>query len=207
MIAYLEGLVAYAELDHVVIDVGGVGYRVFVTGTTAYSLQEGEKTRLYTQYHVREDAHLLYGFRTREERELFGRLNNVSGIGPKVALAILGAGSPDQVVFAIRAEDVNFLKKLPGIGVKTAQRLILDLKDKLDDLASTFPATPYSQSVEVRPSKTAGLGSELLEALLALGYNEKEAQGAVRGLAEELTGGELSLEQLIKLALKQLMRQ
>ena len=207
MIAYVEGAVAYADLDHSVIVVNGVGYRVFVTGTTAYSLQEGEKVRLYTQYHVREDAHLLYGFRTREERELFGRLTNVSGIGPKVALAILGAGAPDQVVFAIRAEDVNFLTKLPGIGKKTAQRLILDLKDKLDDLAQTFPATPYSQAVESRPSKTAGLGSEVLEALLALGYNEKEAQGALRGLAEEITSGELSLEQLIKLAMKQLMRE
>jgi Holliday junction DNA helicase RuvA len=207
MIAFVEGVVAYVEPDHVVLDVNGVGYRVFVTGTTAYQLQEGEKVRLYTQHHVREDAHLLFGFRTREERELFGRLNNVTGIGPKVALAILGAGRLEQVVFAIRSEDVNFLTKLPGIGKKTAQRLILDLKDKLDDLASAFPATPYSQAVASHPPKSAGLEAELLEALLALGYSEKEAQGALRGLAEELRSGELSLQQLIKLALKQLMRQ
>jgi Holliday junction DNA helicase RuvA len=207
MIALLEGEVAYAELDHVVLNVNGVGYRVFVTGTTAYGVGEGESLRLYTHYHVREDAHLLYGFRTREERELFGRLNNVSGIGPKVALAIIGAGAPDQVVFAIRHEDVNFLTKLPGIGKKTAQRLILDLKDKLDDLASLFPPSPYSAAVVEKPqTKTKGLGSELLEALLSLGYHEKEAQGAVRSLADEIEQG-MAVESLIKLALKHLMRQ
>ena len=122
MIAFVEGEVAYVEPDHLVINVNGVGYRVFCTGTTAYSAREGERLRLYTYYNVREDAHLLFGFKTREERELFARLNNVSGIGPKVAMAIIGAGAPDQVVFAIRAEDVTFLTKLTGIGKKTAQR-------------------------------------------------------------------------------------
>lgn len=204
MIAFVEGEVAYSELDQIVLNANGVGYQVFVTGTTAYSVKEGERVRLYTYHHVREDAHLLYGFRTREERELFARLNNVSGIGPKVALAIVGSGAPDQVVFAVRAEDVNFLTKLPGVGKKTAQRLILDLKDKLDDLAAVFPASPYAEVAKPSP-KSKGLGAELFEALLALGYNEKEAQGAVRSLAAELEQ-DLPLEAQIKLALKQLMR-
>ncbi|MGZ4032112.1 MAG: Holliday junction branch migration protein RuvA, partial [Tumebacillaceae bacterium] len=186
-------------------DVNGVGYQVFVTGTTAYQVSEGERLRLFTQYHVREDAHLLFGFRTREERELFGRLNNVSGIGPKVAMAVLGAGTPDQLVFAIRAEDVNYLTKLPGIGKKTAQRLILDLKDKLEDLAAIFPASPYSEPVKSSP-KSNSLGTELFEALIALGYNEKEAHGAVRSLASEIEPS-TPIEQQLKLALKQLMRQ
>jgi len=205
MIAFVEGEVAYVESDHVVLDVNSVGYQVFVTGTTAFSLREGERVRLFTQHHVREDAQLLFGFKTREERELFARLNNVSGIGPKVALAILGAGTPDQVVFAIRMEDLNFLVKLPGVGKKTAQRLVLDLKDKLDDLAMTMPAAPYSQVVKPA-SKPSGVGTELFEALVALGYNEKEAQGAVRSLVDEIGQG-TALESLIKLALKQLLRQ
>jgi Holliday junction DNA helicase RuvA len=205
VIAFVEGVVAYVDVDHVVIDTGGgLGYGVHVSGTTAFQLKEGERVRLHTYHHVREDAHLLYGFRTREERELFGRLNHVSGIGPKVALGILGALPPDQVIFAVRTEDVNTLTKLPGIGKKTAQRLILDLKDKLDDLAALFPATPFSPTVQAAP-KTNGLGGELFEALLALGYNEKEAQGAVRSLSSELEG--LPLEAQIKLALKRLMRQ
>jgi len=207
MIAFVEGEVAYSEGDHLVIQTGGVGYRVFVTGTTAYAAREGEHMRLYTYYNVREDAHLLYGFKTREERGLFERLTSVSGIGPKVAMAIMGAGAPDQVVFAIRAEDVTFLTKLPGVGKKTAQRLILDLKEKLDDLAGFFPATPYS-SQEVKAGariSASGLGSELFEALLTLGYNEKEAQGAVRSLASEIESG-ASVETLLKLALKHLMR-
>lgn len=210
MIAFLEGVIAYAEGDHVVLNVGGVGYRVFVTGTTAYQAktQEGQSMRLYTFYNVREDAHLLFGFATRSERDLFARLNEVSGIGPKVALAIMGAGAPDQVIWAIRAEDVTFLTKLPGVGKKTAQRLILDLKDKLEDMAASFTPTAYSLEAPAAPARamTVGLGTELHEALLTLGYNEKEAQGAVRSLASEIDSG-VPVEQLIKLALKQLMRQ
>lgn len=205
MIAFVEGEIVYVEHDHLVLNVNGVGYRVFVTGTTAYSVEAGESLRLHTHHHIREDAHLLYGFKTREERELFARLNNVSGIGPKVALAMLGSGAPDQVVFAIRAEDVNFLTKLPGIGKKTAQRLILDLKEKLEDMAGVFPTSPYSAAPIPQP-KSQGQGSELFDALMALGYNEKEAQGAVRSLADEIEQGK-SLQELIKLALKNLMRQ
>jgi holliday junction DNA helicase RuvA len=205
VIAFVEGTVAYVEMDQLVLDVNGVGYQVFITGTTAYQVSEGEHLRLFTHYHVREDAHLLFGFRTREERELFGRLNNVSGIGPKVAMAVLGAGTPDQLVFAIRAEDLNYLTKLPGIGKKTAQRLILDLKDKLEDLAAIFPPSPYSEPVKASP-KSNRLGTELFEALLALGYNEKEAHGAVHSLASEIEPS-TPLEQQLKLALKQLMRQ
>lgn len=205
MIAFVEGVVAYVESDQVVVDVNGVGYQVFVSGTTAFQIRVGERMRLFTHYHVREDAHLLFGFKTREERELFIRLNNVSGIGPKVALAILGAGTPDQVVFAIRMEDLNFLVKLPGVGKKTAQRLVLDLKDKLDDLAMNMPTAPFTEKVKPAP-KPSGVGTELFEALVALGYNEKEAQGAVRGLVDEIGQG-MSIEALIKLALKQLLRQ
>jgi Holliday junction DNA helicase RuvA len=206
VIAFVEGVVAYAEPDHVVIDVNGVGYRVFVTGTTAYQVKEGERLRLFTHHHVREDAHLLYGFRTREERELFTRLNNVNGIGPKVALAILGAGTPDQFVYAVRMEDTGYLTKLPGIGKKTAQRLILDLKEKLDDLAVMLPTPPLSAKGVVKPAPaTKGLGAELHEALTSLGYTEKEAHEAVRSLAEEISEG-VTLESLIKLALKQMMR-
>lgn len=197
MIAFVEGIVEEVSLDHAVFNVNGIGYRVFVTGITSYSLQPGTRERLYTQQHVREDAIILYGFRTKDERELFVRLQNVSGIGPKAALMIIGAAPIQEVVGAIQAERVDFLKKLPGIGQKTAQRLIIELKDKLEDIGAPGAVGLFTNQFPV----SAQDNHELFEALLALGYNEKEAHGVARMLAKEIEQGQ-PLESLIKQALR-----
>jgi Holliday junction DNA helicase RuvA len=197
VIAFVEGIVEEISLDHVVFNINGIGYRVFVTGTTSYSLQAGNRERLYTQQHVREDAIILYGFKTKEERELFVKLQNVSGIGPKAALTIVGAAPIQELAAAIQSERVEFLKKLPGIGQKTAQRLIIELKDKLEDLAISGSGEFFAQ----RGAPAAQADHELFEALLSLGYNEKEAHGAVRVLTQDLEAGQ-PLELLIKKALR-----
>jgi Holliday junction DNA helicase RuvA len=201
VIAFVEGLVEEVALDHVVLNVNGLGYRVFVSGTTSYSLQPGEKERLYTHHHVREDAIILFGFKTKSEKELFVRLLNVSGIGPKAALTIVGAAPIGEVVAAIQSEQVDFLKRLPGIGQKTAQRLIIELKDKLDDLGLAGLAGMVPQSGA--PVTTGN--SELFDALLALGYNEKEVRGVVRTLSKEMEDGG-SFESLLKKALQHLSK-
>ncbi|MFC4769678.1 Holliday junction branch migration protein RuvA [Effusibacillus consociatus] len=201
MIAFVEGIVEDAAIDHIVLNVNGLGYRVFVSGTTSYSIQPGSRQRLFTHQHVREDAIVLFGFKTKQERDLFVRLQNVSGIGPKAALTIVGAAPIGDVIEAIQGEHVDFLKKLPGIGQKTAQRLIIELKDKLEDLGM-----PGGAGIPVYTGAVSPRGDgELFEALLALGYNDKEARGVVRVLAKEIEEG-AALETLIKKALQHLTR-
>lgn len=201
MIAFVEGIVEEVALDHVIFNVNGLGYRVFVSGTTSYSVQPGTRERLFTHQHVREDAIILFGFKTKEEKELFVRLQNVSGIGPKAALMICGAAPLRDVVSAIQGERVEFLKKLPGIGQKTAQRLIIELKDKLEDLGLAGVG-----GLLVNPGAVSMRGDhELFDALSALGYNDKEAQHAVRLLNSEIDEG-LPLETLIKKALLHLTK-
>lgn len=201
MIAFVEGVVEDVAIDHVVINVNGLGYRVFVPGTTSYAIDPGTRERLYTHQHVREDAIVLFGFKTKDERELFVRLQNVSGIGPKAALTIIGAAPIGEVVSAIQGEHVEFLKRLPGIGQKTAQRLIIELKDKLEDLGM-----PGAAGIPAHRGAVLTRGdNELFEALLALGYNDKEARAVVRMLAKEIEEG-IPLESLIKKALQQLVK-
>lgn len=201
MIAFVEGIVEEVALDHAVFNVNGIGYRVFITGNTSYSLHEGARERLFTHQHVREDAIILFGFKQKEERELFVRLQNVSGIGPKAALAIVGSAPIGEVVAAIQGEQVDFLKRLPGIGQKTAQRLIIELKDKLEDLGQ-----PQAAGIFVNQGAIPARGDgELFDALQALGYNDKETRGVVRALAKEIGEG-VAVEELIKRALVLLAR-
>ncbi len=131
MIDFVRGWIAHREMDYIVVDVNGVGYRVFVANPYAPQLNDSEEVTLFIHYSVREDAHLLYGFITREEQWLFRRLLEVTGIGPRVAMGVLAGGRPEAVIAAIQQENLAFLTKLPGIGRKTAQRIVLDLKDKL----------------------------------------------------------------------------
>ncbi|MGG1938385.1 Holliday junction branch migration protein RuvA [Paenibacillus polymyxa] len=172
MIDFLRGSVAHLENEYVVLDVQGVGYRVFCPNPYAFAKTEGPVV-IYTHHHVREDAILLFGFATREEQQLFRKLIDVSGIGPRVALGILGGGTPAHVVTAIYQENITFLTKLPGIGKKTAQRMILDLKDKLDGIGALGMAT----GLFAEPVVDEGQGSywsEAREALKALGYTDAE---------------------------------
>lgn len=205
MIDYVRGRVAYMDNDSVVLDVGGIGYRVFCPNPYALSKSD-EEVIVYTHHHVREDAMMLYGFSSREEQRLFRRLIEVTGIGPKVALGMLAGGKPESLVMAIQQDNLTYLTKLPGIGKKTAQRIVLDLKDKLDNIgldlqlagASLFADAPVMVSDDQHPS-----WSEAREALKALGYRDVELDRAWDSLQHRVHADE-SVDSLMKKALQTL---
>ena len=188
MIAFLDGRVTEKGADRVVLDVGGVGYEVAVPVSTAARVPAvGRPARLYTRMYVRDDAMLLFGFGSPDERTLFDLLITVSGIGPKVALAFLSALAPDALRRAVAAGDVAALTVVPGVGKKVAQRVVLDLKDKLGGDVVILEG-PF---VDVR------------EALLALGLSPQEASEAIAALAPD---GDRSVEDLLREALQHVGR-
>ncbi|PZE19447.1 Holliday junction branch migration protein RuvA [Paenibacillus xerothermodurans] len=208
MIDFLRGVIAHRDIEFVVLDVRGVGYRVFCANPFGLQPSDGEETTLFIHYHVREDAHLLFGFASREEQSLFRLLLEVSGIGPKVAIGVLAGGRPEVIAAAIQQENINFLVKLPGIGRKTAQRMILDLKDKLGGIASETAAlfvVPGGMA-DTAAGGGAGTWSEAKAALLSLGYTEAETDAARHAIEPKLNGGE-TVEAVMKLALQALYQQ
>ncbi|MCM3712673.1 Holliday junction branch migration protein RuvA [Halalkalibacter oceani] len=196
MIEYVKGKVVEVELQYVVVDHHGLGYQIYCPNPFVFQEKLEETVQIYTYQHVREDLIRLFGFRTKQERMLFEKLLNVSGIGPKGALAILASGQPENVVYAIEEEDEAFLVKFPGVGKKTARQIILDLKGKLDDFVPNLLQQEKATTVEKTPANTAL--KEALEALQALGYVEKELK-KVRPLLEE---EELTTDGYIKKALQ-----
>jgi holliday junction DNA helicase RuvA len=201
MIVFLRGRVTYSGVDYVALDVNGVGYQVRVTDAVRWG--EGEDILLYTHYIVREDAHLLYGFPTIAERDLFRLLLEVSGIGPKAGMAMLAGGTPSQLVEAIQTEDLPFLTRLPGIGKKTAQRMVLDLKEKVKRWdKSTIPSS--QKEVRLAPSEPGE--RDVIDALVGLGYNEEEAEWAAREALPTSDSQTLVTEEWIKRALQISMR-
>lgn len=203
MIAFLQGKLVYQGLDYLVINVNGVGYKVFVP-TTAFSAihKEMEEVRLFTHLHVREDAMVLYGFVEREELELFETLINVNGVGPKVALGILSAGAAISIKQAIVGENLAVLTNIPGIGKKTAQRIVIELKDKLAKEPLTLAGSELPGAAVSAPGPA---GHEAVEALQALGYSQSEGARAVQAVITR-EGSELRVEDVIRLALKELAR-
>lgn len=176
MIGRLSGKLLEKHPPQILLDVQGVGYEVDVPMSTFYNLPAlGESVTLHTQLIVREDAHLLYGFASDEERQTFRRLLKITGVGAKLALTILSGMSVGELAQAVVAQDVGRLTRIPGIGKKTAERLLLELKDKLEGI--TVSGVPLS-------SVAAG-SSDVLNALQALGYNDKEASWAVKQLPAE----------------------
>ncbi|MFC5469461.1 Holliday junction branch migration protein RuvA [Cohnella suwonensis] len=205
MIDFLRGKVAHLESEYVVLDVRDVGYRVFTPNPYALAKSDAA-VELYIYHHVREDAILLFGFATRDEQALFRKLLEVSGIGPKVALGVLAGGKPERVVAAIQQEDVNFLTKLPGIGRKTAQRMILDLKDKLGGFDGVSAIGTLFEPEAPKAPKTGGSAwSEAREALGGLGYRDAELDRAWLAMKDEVSGAE-SADVLIKKALQKLFQ-
>jgi holliday junction DNA helicase RuvA len=192
MIGRLSGILAAKQPPQIILDVGGVGYELDVPMSTFYALPAtGQAVALMTHYVVREDAHLLFGFATTEERAAFRQLIKITGIGPKVALAVLSGLSVAELNQAIVLQDVKRLIRVPGIGNKTAERLLLELKGKA---IASGGATGASVAV-------ANTADDVVNALLALGYSEKEAAAACRDLAAEL-----SLNDAIRAALKLLSK-
>ncbi len=196
MIGYLKGTITHLLTDYCFIDVQGVGYRVFIPGATRQKLSIGKVSSLFTHMYVREDAILLYGFYTEDEYDLFLTLTSINGIGPKVAMGILSAIDPKQFCLAIRTKNIGMLTKLPGIGKKTAERMILELKDKIG------LSTEESEE-EVDVNVTSGdIVDEGIQALIALGYNQNEIMPIVKRIGKNAQ----SVESLIKLALREFSR-
>jgi Holliday junction DNA helicase RuvA len=200
MIALVRGTLAYKSIDHVIIDVGGVGYRLFIPLSTFYSLPETGEISLFTHTHVREDSLLLYGFLSLEEKNLFVILIGISGIGPKLAVNILSHIPAGDLKRAIASGDIKRLSGLPGIGKKTAERLVLELKDKVGPAEGPAAAAGSSPAVG---TAAGGLISDVVSALVNLGYKENQARKVLESM--ELAPN-LSMEEALKGALKVLVR-
>ena len=198
MIGRLRGEVAHKQAPHLLLDVNGVGYELETPLSTYFNLPEtGQQVTLYTHLAVREDAHVLYAFATEAERTLFRSLLKVSGVGAKMALGILSGMSADEFARCVEAGDVASLVRLPGIGRKTAERLIVEMRDRLAKLGmQTGVAAPVSASSH--PARPQTARSDAVAALVALGYKPQEADRMVKSVAD----GEMDSEGLIRAALQ-----
>ena len=198
MYAYIKGTLEEKTKESIVIDVGGIGYRIYLSEQSMSKLGDlGEVVKVYTHYHVREDNISLYGFLSNEELKMFELLIQVSGIGAKTAITMLSNITPSQFAIAIISNDIKTLTKIPGVGSKSAQRIVLELKDKL----KTEDAIVKDQEIEEKVINNENT-DEAIQALQILGYNKGEITKALDKL--DLNG--LSTEDIIKAALKKLVR-
>ena len=199
MIGFVRGIIADKQEDNVLIDVNGIGINVNISGRTAEILPRvGQETQIYTYTCVREDAFLLYGFLTKDDLNIFKQLISVNGIGPKGGLAILSVLTPDDLRFAILSGDAKAIAKAPGIGAKTAERVILELSDKvsIQETGIGQEMTAYESSEE-----NISVRNDVVEALVALGYGQSEALKAVKQVANYES---MDIEELLKAALKKM---
>ena len=193
MFAYIKGSLEEVHPQKVILEVGGIGYEIKVAQSLVSKLPEkGNRVKLYTYFNVREDVQELYGFFDREEKAIFEKLITVSGIGPKVAMAILSSLSPAQIALAIVTNDIKSLCTAPGIGKKTAQRMILELKEKIDQDALVGQGEPEFDHAIVDQQ------NEVMEALIALGYQAQEAKKALDSIEDK----DQDVSTLIRLCLK-----
>ena len=198
MIAFLEGRIEEVAADRIGLDVSGVGYELFVSTKTLSTLQTGEKKRLFVHMHIAEGILALYGFISREERTMFRHLISISRVGPKVAMAALSTLSPGELATAIILEDDSALGRVPGLGKKTAQRIILELKEKLSGEMADMPLSMGVAQVDLGGSN---MQHEALSALIALGYDQGTATRAIKAVGEADR-----VEMLVASALRSLAR-
>ena len=202
MISYIKGTLVFSTDNHIVVETGGMGYRIFVSSATLGILPSlGSDVKIFTYMNVKEDGISLYGFSTLEEQEIFYKLLTVSGVGPKGALGFLSKLSPQDIIMAVISDDVKSLSQAPGVGKKTAQRVILELKDKFsteDVVGASFFENGQATG------EMGGVNAKLdtVEALTALGYSKSEAVKAVGMIWED----GLSVESALKLALGKMMK-
>lgn len=197
MIAYIKGSLEQRAEGYIIVEAASLGYQIFVSETTMRTLPNiGDTVKLHTFMHVKEDGISLYGFATPDELHLFQRLLSVSGVGPKAALGFLTQLTPQELIVAILSEDIKALCKAPGIGKKTAQRVVLELKDKV----KTEDALSIDCSV-AQQSTESNAAIEAIDALTALGYSRSEAAKAISGIATE----DMTTEDILKAALKKMV--
>ncbi|MDT5270937.1 MAG: holliday junction helicase RuvA [Acidobacteriota bacterium] len=205
MIAHLSGTLLAKHATSVIVDVGGVGYEVTIPVTTFYDLGEpNSPVRLQIYTHVREEALQLFGFRTLRERELFTLLISVSGIGPKSAVAMLSGMSADEIVTAIRQSNFARITSIPGVGRKTAERLVIELRDKMAALSSPALEEQIAAGGPTAAQSEDALREDTLAALLQLGFPKPAAEKVINGAMQE--GGDLSVETLLRRSLRQLSK-
>ena len=194
MITHIDGIIEEKNPAFTIIDVNGIGYMLYITLNTYSELPDKGRVRLLTHFVVREDAQLLYGFSNIEERQMFKELINVAGVGASTAMLILSSLKPDEVASAIVNEDVEMFKKIKGIGAKSAQRIIVDLKDKVNK---------FDFSVQISGNQDNTIKNEALSALLVLGVDKKKAEDTISRIIENAENS-LTVEELIKKTLKSL---
>lgn len=199
MYSYIKGELAEVNTDHIVIDVGGIGYMIYIPAQSLNYLPGiGEMLKVHTYLYMREDAMILYGFLTKDDLEMFKLLITVSGIGPKGGLAVLSTLSSDDLRFAVLSGDSKAISKAPGIGSKTAQRVIIDLKDKLS-LEDAFEKKLEHENDKINVSSNSQVKNDVVMALNALGYSSTESLKAVSKV--EITD-DMDVEDVLKAALK-----
>lgn len=199
MYAYIKGELAEKNIDHIVVEAGGIGYLIYVPAQSIdYLPDEGDQIKVYTYLYIREDAMVLYGFLTKDDLEIFKMLITVSGIGPKGGLGILSTLSADDLRFAILSGDSKTISKAPGIGAKTAQRVIIDLKDKMS-LEEAFEKKLDNNADGVQKTLNSSTKNDAVLALSALGYSSAESLKAVSKV--DITD-DMDVEDVLKLALK-----
>lgn len=201
MYDYIKGTVEFVGPHYIVIENAGIGYRIMTPNPFVFSIND-EEIKIYTYHYVREDLVALYGFKSLEEKNLFEKLLNVTGIGPKGALAILASGQVEQVVQAIEQEDEKFLVKFPGVGKKTARQMILDLKGKLENIVPDYFPNLFNNDVEPTKLTDHEQLEEAMEALKALGYSDKE----IKRISKTLEKEHRTTEEYIKIALQLLLK-
>lgn len=201
MINFVKGKVSHVGNDYVVIENGGIGYLIYVSPLTISKMpSENEEVTLFTQMQVKEDGIFLHGFTTRPELNLFNQLITVSGVGAKVGMGILSYLSPEQLISSIISEDTDTLTKCSGVGKKTAARIVLELKDKMNKSTNEVVGIELSNVGNINNNSATLAKTEALAALLSLGYSRNEATGALSGI----NVSEMSTEEILKLALKKM---
>lgn len=200
MIAFVRGTAVDMTENSVIVETGGIGYEIYMTGTDLSQIHMGEEVKIHTYFNVREDAMQLYGFRSKDDLQMFKLLLGVNGVGPKAAVGVLAGITADELRFAILSDDVKTLSKAPGIGKKTAQKLILELKDKmkLED-AFELKLVHEQERAAVGAGEVSDGRQEAVEALVALGYSSADALRAVRKVTDVSPD---DVEGLLKAALK-----
>lgn len=202
MIAFVHGIAADMTENSVIVETGGIGYEIYMTGESLSQLPMGEKVKIHTYFQVREDAMQLYGFLKKDDLQMFKLLLGVNGVGPKAAMGVLSGITADELRFAVLSDDVKTLSKAPGIGKKTAQKLILELKDKLK-LEDAFELKFVHEQEKAEASGDVSDGrQEAVAALVALGYSSTDALRAVRKVTEVSPD---DVEGLLKAALKNML--
>ncbi|MEO8434900.1 MAG: Holliday junction branch migration protein RuvA [Pyrinomonadaceae bacterium] len=206
MIAHLSGTLLSKQPNSVIVDVGGVGYELIIPVSTFYELEDtGTNTQLRVYTHVREEALQLYGFKTARERELFLQIISVTGIGPKIAITLLSGMNANEIIASIRTNNLARLTSIPGVGRKTAERLVVELRDKITALSSPALEEEFAAEGGQRPgSSPDAMRDDALSALLNLGYQKTAAEKAIKAAIDE--GGDLSVELILRRGLRSLSR-